>query len=784
MSLLSRLNRVRDKDAALANPNDDSLGSLDEMADSATDDKIAAPQGEIDNDGASATLHNDYVAPLESQSANDDNRNDANRNDDNHNDNNHNDSLDDGHYFVGSSNGIMMSDGSDASYHDSDAALGGNFLAGTAASYDEGDELVSRLSDDSSSAAAYAENRETALAALSESDRILRERFEQKHLIFDDVLSAIDPRLLQNPQRKAVTEALQNALEGALAAHDMPLERHERDWMLKEFVAEVMDFGPITPYLDDPALGKILINNAQDVQVERLGQIEQTPVSFRDDDHVLMLIRRVADLVRGRIDTKVPLLDRPLPGGARVRAKMAPLSSRPSLTVEKGSGNPFEPLRRQGEQKNAPQPYAQLRERIQQKLLQNLDSRAATADPDQLRSQVEDMINDVIGEERIALTRAERAALITDLINEIIGLGPIEPLLADPDVDEVMVNGPHQIYAERKGKLELTALRFRDNKHVMQVLDRIVAPLGRRVDEKSPMVDARLRDGSRVNAVIPPLSLGGPVITIRKFARDPFTMTDLINFGSLTRESAQFLQACVEARLNILISGGTGSGKTTTLNVLSGFIPSTERIVTIEDAAELQMRQDHVVRLETRPPNVEGVGTVTIRDLVRNALRMRPDRIVIGECRGAEALDMLQAMNTGHDGSLTTGHSNAPRDMLKRLETMVLMSGFDLPIRAIREQIAMAIHIIVHQDRMKDGSRRVTYISEITGMEGDVITMQDIFRFEQEYIDDAGKIHGALQATGMRPQNDEAIQRSGVKLPPDLFQPKHLQNVTPMRGRR
>ena len=667
--------------------------------------------------------------------------------------------------------------------------FGGSFLSGTSAEsatipFGRGGDPMAHIGGASmpefASAVAHSE---TALVPMSESDRVLRERFRLKYLLFDDVLSALDPRLLQAPQRPAITSALEKSLDAAASTQVIAIDKAEREWMLREFVAEVLDFGPITAYLDDPALGKILVNNADEVQIERLGVIETTPASFRDDDHLLMLIRRVADLVRGRIDTKVPLLDRPLPGGARVRAKMAPLSPRPALSIEKGPGNPFESLRRAGEQKGQTQPYAQLRERIQQKLLQNLDSRAANADPDQLRAQVEDMINDVIREERIALTRAERASLITDLINEIIGLGPIEPLLSDPEVDEVMVNGPSHIYAERKGKLELTPYRFRDNAHVLQVLDRIVAPLGRRVDEKSPMVDARLRDGSRVNAIIPPLALAGPSITIRKFARDPFTMTDLINFGSLTREAAQFLQACVEGRLNILISGGTGSGKTTTLNVLSGFIPSNERIVTIEDAAELQLRQDHVVRLETRPPNIEGAGEITIRDLVKNALRMRPDRIVVGECRGGEALDMLQAMNTGHDGSLTTGHSNAPRDMVKRLETMVLMSGFDLPVRAIREQISMAIHVIVHQDRMRDGARRITYITELTGMEGEVVTMQDLFRFEQEYIDDAGRIHGALQATGMRPRNEEAILTSGVKLPTDLFTPRGLQNVTPMRGR-
>jgi pilus assembly protein CpaF len=424
-----------------------------------------------------------------------------------------------------------------------------------------------------------------------------------------------------------------------------------------------------------------------------------------------------------------------------------------------------------------------LRERIQQKLVRELDRDALSAgNQDRLRGQVEEMINGAIQEERVAMSRAERAALIMDLLNEIIGLGPIEPLLNDPEIDEVMVNGPFQIYVERRGKLELTDKRFRDNNHVMQVIERIVAPLGRRVDEKSPMVDGRLRDGSRFNAIIPPLALSGPTMTIRKFARDPFTMTDLINFGTITREAAQFLQAAVEARFNILISGGTGSGKTTTLNVLSGFIPSNERIVTIEDAAELQMRQDHVVRLETRPANIEGIGTVTIRDLVRNALRMRPDRVVIGECRGAEALDMLQAMNTGHDGSLTTGHSNNPREMLSRLETMVLMAGMDLPVRAIREQIAGAIHLIIHQDRMKDGQRRVTSVTEIVGMEGDIITMQDIFKFEQEYIDDQGKIHGFLQPSGLRPKYYDRILESGFKLPIDVFRPKELDGVA--SGRR
>jgi pilus assembly protein CpaF len=614
----------------------------------------------------------------------------------------------------------------------------------------------------------------------------VRRLYRIKHALFDSVMGALDARMWTNPQRDPVRSMLEKSLEQSTRGVNLDLERSERDWLLKEFVQEVMEFGPITALLDDPAIGKISINSAQDVWIERLGQPEHTHITFRDEDHVMMLIRKVADIVGGRIDAKVPLLDRPLPDGSRVRAKVPPISTHgPTLSIEMTDGNPFEAVRRQqmDRQRSDAQPYAQLRERIQQKLVRELDRDALSAgNQDRLRGQVEEMINGAIQEERVAMSRAERAALIMDLLNEIIGLGPIEPLLNDPEIDEVMVNGPFQIYVERRGKLELTDKRFRDNNHVMQVIERIVAPLGRRVDEKSPMVDGRLRDGSRFNAIIPPLALSGPTMTIRKFARDPFTMTNLINFGTITREAAQFLQAAVEARFNILISGGTGSGKTTTLNVLSGFIPTTERIVTIEDAAELQMRQDHVVRLETRPANIEGIGMVTIRDLVRNALRMRPDRVVIGECRGAEALDMLQAMNTGHDGSLTTGHSNNPREMLSRLETMVLMAGMDLPVRAIREQIAGAIHLIIHQDRMKDGQRRVTSITEIVGMEGDIITMQDIFKFEQEYIDDQGKIHGFLQPSGLRPKYYDRILESGFKLPIDIFRPKELDSVA--SGRR
>ncbi|HEX8832650.1 MAG TPA: CpaF family protein [Abditibacteriaceae bacterium] len=615
----------------------------------------------------------------------------------------------------------------------------------------------------------------TALAEVPATDEVSR-LFAFKHAIFDAVIGALDTRVWQQPQRDQVRQEVEKAIDQVVAEAQLNTPRGEREWLIKEFVQEIIDFGPITPLLDDPAIGKITVQSAREVWIERLGQPERTSISFRDDDHVLSLIRKIAELVGGRIDAKVPLLDRPLPEGARVRAKVPPISAHgPTLTLEKTGANPFEALKRvQAErQRTDVQPYGQLRERIQQRLIRDLDRDAlAAGNQDKLRGQVEEMINGAIQEERVGMTRAERAALITDLLNEIIGLGPIEPLLNDPEIDEVMVNGPFQIYVERKGKLELTDKRFRDNNHVMQVIDRIVAPLGRRIDEKSPMVDGRLRDGSRFNAVIPPLSLTGPTMTIRKFARDPFTMTDLINFGTIAREAAQFLQAAVEARMNIVVSGGTGSGKTTTLNVLSSFIPSTERIVTIEDAAELQMRQDHVIRLETRPPNIEGAGEVTIRDLVRNALRMRPDRIVIGECRGAEAIDMLQAMNTGHDGSLTTAHANNPREMLSRLETMVLMAGMDLPVKAIREQIAGAVHIILHQDRMKDGSRRVTEITEIVGMEGGVISMQDVFKFVQESIDDNGKIHGRLQPTGLRPKYYDNIIEAGINLPVEIFTPR------------
>jgi pilus assembly protein CpaF len=358
--------------------------------------------------------------------------------------------------------------------------------------------------------------------------------------------------------------------------------------------------------------------------------------------------------------------------------------------------------------------------------------------------------------------------LFEQIAAEILGFGPLQPLLEDDTITEIMVNGPKNVYVERKGKIHRVPVTFENNDHVMRIIDRIVAPLGRRIDESSPYVDARLQDGSRVNAVIPPISLVGPTLTIRKFSRNPITVDQLIQFGSISQEGIQFLKACVESRLNVLISGGTGSGKTTFLNVLSSFIPGDERIITIENAAELQLRQEHVVTLESRPPNIEGRGEITIRDLVINSLRMRPERIIVGECRGGETLDMLQAMNTGHDGSMTTAHANSPRDAIARVETMCLMAGMELPVRAIREQVASAMDLICHQERMRDGTRKITCITEVSGMEGDVITMTDIFVFEQTGIEN-GKIIGRLRPTGLRPKFMDKIEIAGINLPPSIF---------------
>lgn len=386
-----------------------------------------------------------------------------------------------------------------------------------------------------------------------------------------------------------------------------------------------------------------------------------------------------------------------------------------------------------------------------------------------MSEKVEELVNNTVDREASTLTRTERQKITSEILDEVIGLGPIEQLIKDADVSEIMVNGPKQIFVERNGKLEQVPYVFRNNEHVLHIIDKIVSPLGRRIDESMPMVDARLPDGSRVNAIIPPLSLTGPVITIRKFSRDPLTIHDLVRFNTLTPKMATFLEACVKARLNILISGGTGGGKTSTLNVLSSFIPENERIVTIEDAAELQLRQQHVITLESRPPNIEGRGAITIRDLVRNSLRMRPERIVIGEVRSGEALDMLQAMNTGHDGSLTTAHANSPRDLLSRLETMVLMAGMELPVRAIREQMSSAIDLIVHQARLRDGSRKITHITEVIGMEGDIITLQDIYKYDSQGFDDRGRLKGQFKASGIRPKFMDKMFAAGVGLPDDLF---------------
>jgi len=411
--------------------------------------------------------------------------------------------------------------------------------------------------------------------------------------------------------------------------------------------------------------------------------------------------------------------------------------------------------------------------RVHGKLLDEVEPKKLTAlSREQMMDEIRAALDKAAAEGVPALSGRARIRVLREVYDEVNGYGPIQPLVEDPSLTEIMVNGPDQVWAEREGKLFLTDLRFRDDAHVMRIIERIVAPLGRRIDEASPMVDARLPDGSRVNAIIPPLSLVGPCINIRKFSRVPYTADDLIAFGTLTPVMTALLKACVVGRLNIIISGGTGSGKTTSLNVLSSFIPTSERIVTIEDAAELQLQQEHVVTLETRPPNLEGKGEITIRLLVRNALRMRPDRIIVGEVRGGEALDMLQAMNTGHDGSLSTAHTNSPRDTLARLETMVLMAGMDLPSRAVREQVSSAMNLIVHQHRFSDGTRKVTHISEIQGMEGDVIVLQDIFLYRQTGVDATGKVIGEHMATGLRPRFLPLLESKGVHLSPEIFAPQ------------
>jgi pilus assembly protein CpaF len=417
----------------------------------------------------------------------------------------------------------------------------------------------------------------------------------------------------------------------------------------------------------------------------------------------------------------------------------------------------------------------ELRQKIHHHLIEELgpilyDRRLSE---DDLKRRVHEALQAALAKERAPLTTADKNQLIQDVSDDVLGYGPIDRLLKDPEITEVMANGPTKIFVEKAGRIEQAPVSFIDETHLRRIIDKIVAQVGRRIDESTPMVDARLPDGSRVNAVIHPLAIGGPFLTIRKFSVDPYQIDDLIRFGTLNAHAARFLQACIVGRLNVIVSGGTGTGKTTTLNVLSSFIPAEERIVTIEDAKELQLHQEHVLPLEARPSNIEGRGEVTIRELVRNALRMRPDRVVVGECRGGEALDMLQAMNTGHDGSITTVHSNSPRDTLARIETMTLMAGFDLPVRAIREQMASALDLIVQLTRLRDGTRRITHITEVQGMEGDVITLQDIFLFDFGMgVDEHGRFRGHLKATGVRPKFAEKLADLGIRLGPEVFQPE------------
>lgn len=419
--------------------------------------------------------------------------------------------------------------------------------------------------------------------------------------------------------------------------------------------------------------------------------------------------------------------------------------------------------------------FASLKKAVHQEIIDEFNAHFGnSALGEDADKAVMDLIHQIIAKQDQSFTRVEEARLAQEIFDEVLGLGPLEPFLRDNTISEIMVNGPKQIYIERQGKLELTGATFRDNAHVLNVINRIVSSVGRRCDESTPMVDARLKDGSRVNAVIPPIAIKGPSITIRKFSTRALQMSDLISFGTISPQMASFLESAVKGKCNIIVSGGTGSGKTTLLNVLSSYIPDTERIVTVEDAAELQLLQEHVVTLESRPANIEGKGQITIRDLVRNALRMRPDRIVVGEVRSGEALDMLQAMNTGHEGSLTTVHANTPRDVISRLETMVMMAGFDLPVKAIREQVTSAVDLIVHQARLRDGSRKIVNISEVLGMEGDTVTIQDIFTFRQESIDRTGRISGQFVPTGIQPHALKKIRENGVLCKDEWFTAKGL----------
>lgn len=487
--------------------------------------------------------------------------------------------------------------------------------------------------------------------------------------------------------------------------------------------------------------------------------------------------------------SKIPTLKVPKAPAAKPKGSDTPSSKPPSPTpgvpaAPKPGVTPKKPLSKGGPSANSKsekraEEFYGLKTRIHRKLVEALDLAAlGKRKDDEVKEEVKEVIVNLCEQENALLNFSEKQRLVTEILNETFGLGPLEVLLADPHISDILINGPKQVYVERKGSLQLSDVSFKDNAHLLHVIDKIVSSIGRRCDEVSPMVDARLKDGSRVNAIIPPLAIDGPSMSIRRFGTDPITWDDYVAYNSVPAEVVEFLKACVLSHMNILIVGGTGSGKTTLLNNLSSFIPDSERIVTIEDAAELQMRQPHVVRLETRPPNIEGKGRISIRELLINALRMRPDRIVVGECRGPETLDMLQAMNTGHDGSLTTIHANSVRDAVQRVETMVMMAGYDLPIKAIRQQFASAIHLIINASRLIGGPRKMMSVAEVQGMEGDAVTLQEIFTFEQLGIDPSGKAYGQFVATGLRPGFLDRLKFSGVDLDPSMFERRVLSKDT------
>ena len=579
--------------------------------------------------------------------------------------------------------------------------------------------------------------------------------------------------VVERSERELRMRAIEDTVQGIVQREGIHLTPTERSKVYSRLYDEIFGLGPLEPLLEDSTVRRIVVNGPREVMAERYGGLEAAELAFKDDEHLVRIIRRIATLIDVPLD-RIPRMQSTLPDGAKVQAVLPPLATNPTLTITKLLGNPFLNLQSQKETAgtSALESFYELKYRLLERLIAQLDQEFLTrGDQTVLRRQVQEIILRLLDEQGVALNRTQRNQLVFELLDEVTGLGPLEALLRDPTITEIMVNGPKQVWYERDGKLQLSDRQFRDDDHLISIIQKICSGVGRRIDESSPLVDARLKDGSRVNAVIPPIALRGPSLTIRKFSKDPLMMDDLIAYGTLSPQIAQFLKAAVQARMNIVVSGGTGSGKTTLLNCLSGFIPLDERIVTVEDAAELQLKQPHVVTLESRPANIEGKGAVTIRDLVVNALRMRPDRIVVGECRRGEALDMLQAMNTGHDGSLTTAHANSPRELISRLETMVLMAGMDLPVRAIREQISNAVDIVVQQARMRDGSRKITQVTEVVGMEVDVVTLQDIFVLRQFGVDAEGKVLCQHEATGLRPQCTQRFEEAGISLPAELFAP-------------